>query len=187
MSLYSLALFVHVIGVLGAFIAVALELKEMLDLRRATTVEQVRDLTGVNSFVEPMFVGGGLCIFLPGFYMTATVWGWRAAWIDVSLTLLITMSALGPLINMRRLKAIHMMAHTLAAGPIPLELKERIVDPVLWTSILTMTSIVIGIVFLMTVKPGLPVTVGVAAVALLVGLALGSFARRWTVYPMADG
>ena len=187
MSLYSLALFVHVIGVLGTFMAIAIELREMIGLQRAKTVEQVRNLTSALDFVDNLFVAGGVCILVPGFYMTTTVWGWATPWIDVALALLLIMCVLGPLINMRRLKAIQNMARALPQGPVSGELAARINDPVLWTSVLTMTALAVGIVFLMTVKPGLVVTSGTAVVALLVGLILSPFSRRWVGSPAING
>jgi hypothetical protein len=44
---------------------------------------------------------------------------------------------------------------TMESGPLSTSLRQRINDPILWSSLWIRTAIALGIVFLMSVKPGL--------------------------------
>lgn len=178
MTLYSLALFAHIIGVLGLFIAIGVESMSMIFLRRARTVAQVREWAGATTAMDKVHPVATLLILGGGLYMTVAVWGWSTAWIDLSLLVVLALSVLGPLVNGRRFRAIHAAAEAAPAGSVPAELARRIEDPVLWTSLCTMSGIAVGIVALMTFKPALGGTVVILAVAGALGLALSRGAGR---------
>jgi hypothetical protein len=155
MSWYHLALFAHIIGVVGLFMCIGIELACVVSMRRARTVEFVRAWVAPEAPLEKIFPLVTLLILVAGLYMTFADWGWQVPWIDISLVLLIAASALGPAVNGRRLKAIHRAADAAGSGPIPPALRQLINDPVLWTSVVTITASAIAIIFLMTIKPGL--------------------------------
>jgi hypothetical protein len=96
MTLYPLALFAHLLGVLGMFMAIALELTSLLGLRHARTLEQVRPWATLGVVPEKVFPFSGLLILEAGVYMALVGWGWRVAWIDVPLLALLLMFTLGP-------------------------------------------------------------------------------------------
>ncbi len=179
MTLYPFALFAHIIGVLGMFIAIALEFTGMLGMRRARTIEQVRTWANLSVVPEKVFPFSGLLILVDGVYMALVGWGWQVAWIDVSLLALILMFTLGPLINSHRPRMIHRAAGQAPAGSIPQALARQIEDPVLWTCVQTLNMMALGVVFLMTTKPGWPGSLGVLVVSVLLGLlSLSLTARR---------
>jgi len=57
------------------------------------------------------------------------------------------------------------------SGSLSLAFRQRLQDPFLWTSIQTRVAIALGIVFLMTVKPGLGGALLTIGVAIILGLA----------------
>lgn len=170
MSLYPYALFLHIVAVLGLFIATGIEWTTLFGVRSAKNVGQVRQLMNVNAAFELVFPVAALLILVAGLHMTFTVWGWSHAWISVSLLALILMGVLGPTINARRMKAIHASARATPDGPIPASLKKLINNRVLWTCVLAMSFADLGIIYLMTIKPG---WIG-AIVVMLVTVAAGA-------------
>jgi hypothetical protein len=82
MSLYSLALFLHIVGALALF---ALLTIEGVSLRQGTRPPRISRMLGPIS---------GLLVLVPGLYMSATSWGWQG-WILVSLVSWLLLAAGG--------------------------------------------------------------------------------------------
>jgi hypothetical protein len=178
MNFYAVVLFAHILGMLGLFIAISLQWTSILRLRQAQTIAQVREWMSLTVALRKIPLTATLLILVTGLYMTLTEWSWRIPWIDISLALLIFGSILGTRVNSRRLKAIRraVMAVENPAEAIPVELQSHINDPILWTSVHTISAMNLGVVFLMTTKPNL---VG-SLIALVVVLTLGIIsAQLW--------
>lgn len=75
MSLYSVALFIHVSGAAGIFGGMGTWLFGVAALRRAQQVEQVRLLNATIHAAGNLVVGSIVVLGVAGFYMAATVWG----------------------------------------------------------------------------------------------------------------
>ncbi|HXT36909.1 MAG TPA: DUF2269 family protein [Chloroflexota bacterium] len=181
MSMYHLALYAHILGVLGLFVAIGLEWTSMVRMRRAKTVEQFREWASLHTTLDKVFPLSAVVILVAGLYMVGDVWGWSNAWINLSLAGLVVMGALGPLINGRRLRSIVAAADTAPAGPIPAALTRQIQDPTLWMSVKIMAVLALGVVYLMAAKPEAGESVTALAVALVVGWLWGHPAvrERW--------
>ena len=175
MTLYSLALFVHIVGVLGLFMGIGLQWIIVQRLSKAQTVAQVREGTSLIALQEKLWPTAALLILLAGIYMTVTAWGWSTPWIDVSLAALLGQGALGGALINRRLKAIHtgVAATEAPAGAFSPGLKRQITDPVLRTAVQINAVTGLGVVFLMTTKPGLVGSLITLVVALLLGIGAG--------------
>jgi hypothetical protein len=171
MTFYSFASFLHIVGALGLFIALGLEWTSLWSLRRATIVEQVRVWLSVFGWLGRIHAVSGAAILLPGIYMTATVWG-GVAWIIVALVAMVLMVILGPPLTGRRMAAIGPVLAAERGSVTSAALRQRLADTLLWASIQTRLAIALGIVFLMTVKPGLGGALLTIGVAIVVGLAL---------------
>lgn len=179
MSFYPYALLLHIIGVLGLFILWSLELTCMLCLRRARTVAQFREWGNLSRLVLKLFPVMVLLILAGGLTMVLLAWGWTQAWIDLALVLLVLMAVLGTLIQGRRLEALYAEAVATPDGPAPRTLRGKIEDPVIWASVLAMGGTMLGIVALMTLKPGWIEAVAIIVVATLLGLVAGlALARK---------
>jgi hypothetical protein len=189
MTFYSLALFAHIVGVLGLFIAIGLVWISILWLQQAQTVAQVRERINLASIQERLLPAASLLILLAGIYMTVTTWGWTTPWIDVSLAALVVMGVLGGAVINRRLKAIRMASSTaeIPAGSIPAELKRQITDSVLWTAVQMNGFTGLGVVFLMTIKPDLVGSLITLVVALVLGVVAALLWRpREVTVPMKE-
>ncbi len=171
MTLYTFALFVHVVAVLGLFMAITIEMAALWRMRAATSVAMVREWAGLVERTAPVFPVVSLLILLSGVYMVAQKWNWQTAWADIALVGLIALVALEAAVNARRGKGIHGAAQESPDGGVPGSLTRRINDPMLWTSVQTMLFATLGIVYLMTVKPGVVGSLVAMAVAIGVGLA----------------
>ncbi|HEX6552090.1 MAG TPA: hypothetical protein VF026_04955 [Ktedonobacteraceae bacterium] len=167
---YSVALLVHILGVLGVFIATGIEQVVLLRLRAARTTQLVREWVRVMDGVDKLFPPSVLLLVLAGLYMTFTVWGWGQAWIDVSLGTLVLIGILGPAVNGSGLKAIGRAVAVLPDGPLSADLSRLIYDPVLNMSTSITAFLTLGIVFLMTLKPGWLGSLGIMAGALVVAV-----------------
>jgi hypothetical protein len=165
MSYYSIALFLHVVGALGVFVALGLEWTGLRQIQSAATSEQVRSWMRLPKSARRVGIASMLTILVTGFYMMATVWG-GAAWIIVALGALVLMIVLAAALTGPRMAAI---GRTLTAEHRPeFHTIQRLTNhPLLWISIRTRVAVSLGIVFLMTVKPdqrGALLAIGFAAV-----------------------
>lgn len=178
MSLYTLALFAHILGVLGVFVGIALDWATILRLRRAQTVALAREVTGLVGFQTRLIQISALLLLVAGIYMTVTAWDKGTAWILFSLVALIVMGALSGGIHGRRLAAIRKAAAGASDGMIPSELQRRMADPVLLISVQTAVMVGLGAVFLMTTKPDWLGSLIALAVAVVLGVLSAQLWRR---------
>jgi hypothetical protein len=178
MLAYHIALFLHITGVAGLFAGLGLELATLLRLRRAETVAQVREALWFGPLVGRLMPRAALLTLAAGLYMAVTAWGFEQAWLDVALGVFLMLALGAPALNGRHMRAIAASAFQAPDGAIPLALRARVVSPALTTSVLTSTTLTLGIVFLMTVKPSLTVALSAIGVALLLGLGSALPARR---------
>ena len=169
---YGVALLVHILGVLGVFIATGIEQVVLLRLRAARTTQLVREWVHVMDGVDKLFPPSVLLLVLAGLYMTFTVWGWGQAWIDVSLGTLVLVGILGPAVNGSGLKAIGRAVAVLPDGPLSADLSRLIYHPVLNMSTSITAFLTLGIVFLMTLKPGWLGSLGIMAGVLVVAVSV---------------
>src|SRR5579885_3862271 len=89
MDWYHLVLFVHILGVLGLFMAFAVEVAIMVGVRNAHTVETVRAWSSASKLLDVVLPITSLLILGAGLAMTIGFWGWSHAWIVLSLGLLV--------------------------------------------------------------------------------------------------
>jgi hypothetical protein len=187
MTDYSIALFLHIVGALGFFVALGLEWISLLYLERATTSEQAQEWLGVLGLLRRLGPASMGMILLAGFYMMATVWG-GVAWIGIALAAMILLAVLGAALTGRRMAAVG-RAVTAESGALSDAFRQRLHDPLLWTSIQTRIAIAFGIVFLMTVKPELGGSLLTIGLAILLGLvsAWPRWSRSQAKEPAAEG
>jgi hypothetical protein len=174
-SLYSVALFLHIMGALGLFVALGLEWTSLLNLRRASTSDQAREWLKLYASLRRLYPLSWLLILIPGFYMAATAWG-GAAWISIALGAVILLVILGIALGGRLMAPVG-QALSSESGPLSASVRQRISNPLLWASLWIRTAIALGIVFLMTVKPDLYGALITMGVAILLGLVASLPAR----------
>src|SRR5882724_1608254 len=174
-SVYSISLFLHIVGALGFCAVLAIEWASLYNLRRATEAGQVREW--IKLLGAPRFLGGpaALTILVTGIHMTATRWG-PQAWIVVGLAGMVVIAVLGGAVSGRRAGAI---ARALPAedGPISTALRQRLHDPALWLSLWLRTALFLGVVFVMTTEPSTAGALAAMVMAVVLGLAAAIPAR----------
>lgn len=174
MNIYTLMLFVHIVGAIGTFIGVGVWLFAALALRRAQQVGQIRVLTsliqpsGVLAIVSILFLG------VAGFYMAIAVWGEKATWIIVATISFVLLAPFGTFVIDPRLRALAKAAAAAPDGPLPDALAVRTHDPLAGIGLSVYICVLLGIVFLMTNKPPLAASVLAMIVATVLGLASGA-------------
>jgi hypothetical protein len=83
MSLYPIALFLHVSGAIGYFVGMGTWLFGLATMRRTQRVEQVRTLVNLIALSGPFTGISVLYILATRFNMAPTVWNLQTGWIAV--------------------------------------------------------------------------------------------------------
>lgn len=170
MSFHTLLIFVHVISAIALSTGTLLSLFSLLAIRRAERVEEVRSILGLVALAEP--VSGIALVLTPaaGLIMTANTWGWQNGWINVALGSFVLLLPAGAITGIRR-RAIANLVNDLSDGLLPASVRQRIHDPLLGTAVYLMVALLLGIVFLMTTKPALDVSLSAIVVSVVFGAA----------------
>ena len=174
MSAYSIALFLHLVGVLALFAGIGLEQTAMRRLRNALSLAQVREWMTVLRGLRRIDAPAGLTILVSGGYLAEHGAG-HHAWIAAGIIGMVAMAVLGAAVGRPRLLAIA-TALPETDGPISSSLRARLENPVLRASGATRAAIGLGVVFDMVVKPAAMGAMIVLVVALVIGAAM-SLAR----------
>src|ERR1700687_6161436 len=135
MSLYSIALFLHVVGAMLLFVTLTVEGIALRQLYRAATpgaAQSAAAMFRLNRILGPL---SALGVLIPGVYMTATSWGW-VGWIVVALVSWVLVAALGVFNGIRILALERTQA-----------LLTGIRNPVFLISWLTRVGVALGVVF----------------------------------------
>jgi hypothetical protein len=170
MSLYTIALFLHVSGAIGACVSLGIWLFGIAALRRARLVEQVRALAWLIIIASPLMVMSVLLLGVGGFEMALSTWSLSTPWIAVSLVSVVLIGPLGAFVLDPKMRRIAASARAIPDGPLPQALLRRTHEPLLERAVNTLTSLLLGIVFLMTTKPQLLPSLLVMGIAFLLGL-----------------
>src|SRR5262245_6564139 len=166
MTIRSIALFVHLVGVLTLFTALAVE-RVAVELLRATGGQNpptvaMRLLRGL-----PRFTGAAVAlILLSGIPMAARLGVLRSAWVLVPVVAMILMAVLGN-------SALRPLFRSTSSGGTSGGWRVQVSRPFLDVSLRMRIGVALGIVYLMVAKPD--VFVSIAVVSL--GLAAGAAAR----------
>lgn len=169
MSLYTLALFVHVCGVISLFASLGALVFGTVALQRARRIEQVRALAGLMIASGNVAAGTIILLGIAGFYMALTAWGISASWIIVATISFILLAPWGLLIFDPRIRAIAKLTRDMQDGALSDVLAARTRDPMLGTGLCVYVACLFGIVFVMTNKPA----AGESILAIVIAVAIG--------------
>jgi hypothetical protein len=169
MSAYSIALFLHLVGVLTLFAGIGLEQTGLHQLRNATSLAQIREWMLVLRRLRRFDGPAALLILVTGGYMAMRGAG-QHAWVAAGIVGMVLMAAFGAGVGRPRFIAIG-KALPQADGPISPTLRERLQDPILRASAATRAALGVAVVFDMVVKPAALGAVSVFVIALAVGAA----------------
>ncbi len=171
MSVYGVVLFLHVLFVLVAFGAASIVHITLFELRRATTVAEVRLAARRLAKLEIVFPLSALLLFLAGGYLVHDRWTWGTSWVSAAIAGLLVMEALGGTLLRSATARLHREANEAADGSIPDSLSGLIFSRATWVGNHVATGLGIGIVLLMTSKPGTAGAIAVLVIATVLAAA----------------
>jgi hypothetical protein len=154
------------------FVAVGITLLSMISMLHSVKTDGIRTWSALAVKLDGLLPFSVILILLPGLYLAISTWGWGNGWVDFSLAALIIMTLMGPIINLRRLKAILNAALAEKNEEPSAELLEKVRNPVLWNSVLIMTMLTVAILFLMTLKLAILGSCLTFAAAIIIGVIL---------------
>ncbi len=114
-----------------------------------------------------------------GFEMALSTWGLSTPWVAVSLVSVVLIGPIGAFVLDPKMRLIAASARAIPDGTLPQTLFRRTHDPILEIAANTLTSLLLGIVFLMTTKPQLLPSLLVMGIAFLLGIFVSLL--RWLV------
>jgi hypothetical protein len=173
LNTYHYVLYVHLLSLFVGIGAGSVILACLFQLRAARTVEQAAPWGMMAGKVGKLFPVAIIGLFATGAYMTSTSvspWSWSTRWIDVAIAALVVLTVQGAGIAER---TGHKLGATLQAngpGPLGPEASRMTLHPGLWVVEFSNLGIVFGVVWNMTLKPGL----GESLAAVLIGYAAGA-------------
>ncbi len=174
MTLYTIALFLHVVGALLLGTALTGEGIALFHLRQATTREELQTWEGVALLGRVFGPASIVLILLPGLYMMFDSWGW-VPWIAVGLFSLLVIAIIGASSGIR----LGLLLRSAASGsPVTHAVRVRLRAAIFVVSWFARVSIALGVVFLMTSKPQLVPALLAIAIAAAVGSATGALVAR---------
>jgi hypothetical protein len=178
--LYNVALFVHVVGAIGYFVALGVVYACVVGLREARTVGVLRSWAiaalRTTRLLLPL---SGLCILIAGIYMVVVAWGDRASWAGVALLVFVLLGIATGALQIRRIAGLlRQVGASAPEEPLPAKTATQARSPLLWLATNAITATLVGIVFLMTVKPDVSGSLAALGIALAVGLVVGLVTQR---------
>jgi hypothetical protein len=181
MSSHEVAMFVHLLGVITLFGGIGLQQRGGTRLRQATTVGEVRQWLGLVRPTGRMLPAAVLILLASGLYMTAEEWTPATPWIATAAATVLAMAAVGAGMLGRRFRAVGIASADTTEGPVPPLLAGLLGAPSVWAALSGVNGAALGVLWLMTNKPGWATSVGVVVGATVIGAAVGAIlARRGT-------
>src|SRR5215475_81990 len=157
MTRFTIAIFLHLVGMVGLFMGYGLEWVASSLLGRSTNAEQVRDWLRIYRLSLPISGSGLLLLILSGAYFASIFESMKEGWLLSSLLATVFAFGIGPVFilpRVRRLRAV------LPEGNIPVSEAGHVSvqDPMIVTLIRVRFLLALGVLFLMIVKPDLAIS-----------------------------
>jgi hypothetical protein len=175
---YAIVLFLHLAALLAAIGTAGIAHFAEARLRVAETVAVVRGWAALLNRVAPVFPLALLVLLASGAYLVHHDWTWSRGWIEIGLVGVALLFANGAGVVGRRNRALQRSLATAGDGPITdevLHLTRRDVGGIAsWAN----TGLAVGVVFVMTTKPGLAGSLSALAAAAAAGTLVAVWLRR---------
>ncbi|HSD63993.1 MAG TPA: hypothetical protein VLB50_09345 [Ignavibacteriaceae bacterium] len=169
MNLYAIALFLHIGGAIGLYVGLGMEGLILRHLGYAETNSQALLWGNSMKIMRIVFGVSSLLLLIPGVYLAEVVWGWTP-WVITGLVLLVVLSAYGSVSGKKI--AANVFSLSKNNEPIPAETKNNLRDPKHLRFYKMRLPIAAGIIFIMTIKPDLLVSIVSIIVSLIIGIML---------------
>ena len=175
---YTVALFVHILGAIGLFVAVSLIVVAFVRMRRAATLAQVREWALVANLAGKSMIFIALVILTPALYMVILAWGFATPWVMASLITFVVLAIMGATLNGRNIERIVALTQAPSSDRVPDAVRTRLLAPQLWLPEGIRLMLLIGILYLMAMKPNMLSSLLILIGMLILGIILGVIAQR---------
>jgi hypothetical protein len=175
---YHVVLYIHLLSLLVGFSAGMIEVVCLFRLRAAETLEAAAPWGQLAGEIEKAFPVAILGLFVTGAYMTSDVWTWGTSWIVLPIIGLVILSVQGPLVAGRRGQAVKAALMANGPGELGPDARRMTRDRALWAAGMTNEMLVLGVIWVMTEKPGWGGAVATLVIAYAVGVALATVLTR---------
>jgi hypothetical protein len=170
--LYTISLYLHILGALTLFFAIGIEWMCLVNIRKSETRESILTWLSCFSILKKIFPIAFFLLLIPGIYMMTEIWV-DAAWAIFGIIGLLSLSISGSVLSGKKMIAIKKEA-VQGGDKLPLSgLLQKVRDKYFWNSFLIRGFAAAGIVFLMTFKTDLVDSVIVLAVSVFLGYLAG--------------
>lgn len=170
--LYTVSLYLHIVGALIMFFAVGIEWLCLLNIRKAETRENILGWLKNFAVLKKLFAVSFFLLLIPGIYMMTEIWV-DAAWAILGIIGLLSLSISGSVLSGKKMIDIKKKA-ALGETEFPLsKILTKVRDNYFWNSFMIRGFTALGIVFIMTFKTGFLDSIIVLAAAVLIGYATG--------------
>jgi hypothetical protein len=184
MTTYTIALFVHLIGVVVIFIALGIGQRAGARMRGARSIEHVRLWLGLLKVTTPMFPTALVLLLGSGLFMTADSWSFTTPWVGVSIGAVLTVGAVGAGLAIRGFGRMETAVE--AALEMTDEIRSVLDDPSTWAALFAVNGMSLAVLWLMVVKPGWMQSLVLPTAFSVVGVVLGSMTARRRLWSVAD-
>jgi uncharacterized membrane protein len=164
-------LFFHILGVVGLFVGLAIELLAIVRLQRAETLADARAATLNVPVIAPLMGTSVLLLLSMGIAMVYVGgFGWSQGWIDVVFAVVVAFAIAAPILVGRKLEALHAMAAEGGDGPITAAIERARRGALAQYLVFFGLLATVSALYVMISKPALPQTIAlvVAAAAIAV-------------------
>jgi hypothetical protein len=174
----SVALFAHIVGMLGLFVGLAFEWLSLESISRSAPAAQVAPWVRVLRALPRLVAAAVGLTVVSGLYLAIRVGVVGQGWVRVSLGSMIFMAILGGPIVRSKMRAL-LGAGADADGPATVPTPQQMAShPLLRASLRARVAVGLAIVYLMILKPDLGASLLLAGAALLTGAASSLPPRR---------
>ena len=180
MTRFTIAVFLHLVGMVGLFIGYGLEWVASSLLRRSTNAEQVRAWLRIFRLSLPISGPGLVVLILSGVYFASITESMKEGWMLASLLAIVLAFGIGFVFIWLR---VRMLRAVLPEGNTPLSEagSASVQDPVILTLIRVRFLLALGVLYVMIAKPDLATSLYILLSAIVVGLI--SAATAWMARP----
>ena len=171
MELYTVVLFAHIVSGMGMAACLATLVVAEGAARRAQSARELSEIGASNERIATVMKSLALMLFVSGLYMAHARWSFVAPWVIAAVMVFVYLASTGPLVFGRRMRKAVRVAAT--AGAITPKVRHLLNDPVIEMMGRIRVAFLALLVFLMTAKPGLAVTLAALACAVSLGAVSG--------------
>jgi hypothetical protein len=182
-SPYALIVVAHVLIAFSTVALMAIGLFALIRAGAASTIEEAGLWLRGSVVTTRLLPVGSLLLLLSGVYLAWDRWGLGTGWLEVSAVTLVLIMIAGGSVAGPHTRAVGTAVEQAGKGPVTDSIRARLAGPVLWTTEHAIAGAVVGVVFLMEIKPAPQASITTIIVAVAVGAASARLFRSRTSQP----